>query len=289
MKVVVTGATGFVAGHLLPALTEAGHGVVALAHEPDRLGAPPGVLVIEADLRRPLDRGAIGPVDSVVHLAQANVPFPDGARDLWRVNAQSTAELLELAKEAGASRFVLASSGSIYGLGQGAVAEDDPRRATDFYAVTKRAAELVVGAYAPYMHTAVLRLFTPYGPRQTGRLVPSLVDRIRSGRPVTLNAGGRPRLTPVFVLDLVRVVLAALEREGNHVVNVAGDEVVGIQKLAQLIGEAVGREPVFKEKDGDAPGDLIGVNARMHELYAPGPLVPLAEGIRATVEADALA
>lgn len=285
MRVLVAGATGFVAGHLLPALVEVGHEVLALAYEPDRVRAPREVVVVEADLRRPVDRAAIGQIDAAVHLAQANVPFPDGARDLFLVNSQSTADLLEVARASGATHFVLASSGSIYGFGEGAVAEDDPRRSSDFYAITKRVSELLVEAYAPYLHTAVLRLFTPYGPGQTDRLVPTLVDRIRSGRAVALNAGGHPRLTPVFVSDLVRVVVAAVEREGNHVVNVAGDQRVGIRELAELIGEALGREPAFEVRHDGPSGDLMAVNARMHDLYAPGPLVPLANGLRTTAEA----
>lgn len=262
---------------------------MALAHDSARVAERDGVDVIETDLRSPFDQSAIGPLDAVVHLAQANVPFPAGARELFEVNAASTLGLLELARAAGASRFVLASSGSIYGTGKDAVAEDDPRRASGFYAVTKRTSELLVESYSTLLATtAVLRIFTPYGPRQTGRLIPSLVERVRSGRPVTLSAGGGPRLTPIFVGDLVRAVLAVLARDGHHVVNVAGDETADIPALAELIGDAVGREPVFEQGGAEAPGDLIAVNDRLHAL-CPGPLVPLAEGIRATVEAEAIA
>jgi UDP-glucose 4-epimerase len=284
MRVLVTGATGFVGGHLLPALAER-HDVIALARDPSRVTARERVSVVEADLSRPLEAAVLPPFDAVVHLAQANVPFPERANELFRVNVGSTQELLAAAREAGARRFVLASSGSVYGFGDAPVAESDPLRATDFYAVTKRSAELLVGAYRDELETTILRFFAPYGPGQRGRLVPSLVQRVREGRPVTLNEGGRPRMTPIFVDDVVRVVLAALDRDGHEIVNVAGDEVCGIDDLAAAIGEALGREPVF-EPGGNGAGDLIASNARMRELLHAAPLVPVAEGLRRTVEAS---
>ena len=279
MRVLVTGATGFVGGELVPALAAGGHDVVALVRDPAR--APVEATALAADLERPLDLDALPPVDAVVHLAQANVPFPDGALALHRVNTVATHELLEHARRSGARVFVHASSGSIYGLGEGRVAEDDPRRATDFYAVTKRNAELLLEAYRPHLATVVLRLFAPYGPTQTGRLIPGLVRRVRDGDTVTLADGGRPRLTPIFVDDVVRTFAAALALDGHHVVNVAGDETVGIDGLARAIGAVVGREPVF-EAGPPAAGDLVADNRRLHELLGPQPLVPLADGLRAT-------
>jgi UDP-glucose 4-epimerase len=274
VKVLVTGADGFIGSRLVSVLAEVGHEVTALGRD--------------VDLSLPLDRDALPAVDAIVHLAQANVPFPEGALDLYRVNTVSTAELLELARECGAGHFVYASSGSVYGFGDGAVAEDDPRRASDFYAVTKRNAEALVEAYAPFLSTVILRPFTPYGPWQRGRLVPGLVARVRDGRPVTLNERGRPRLTPVYLDDVLRVLAAAVELEGHHVVNLAGDEVTDIRGLAGLIGEALGREPVFEQGPGRS-GDLIADNGRLHELFAPGPLVSLAAGVRRTVLAEVVA
>ena len=128
MKVLVTGATGFVAPHLIRRLVADGHEVLALGHDQERIPTGDGITPVVVDLATPLDDGAIPEFDSIVHLAQANVPFPDGAGDLFRVNVVSTQELLDLARRRGAERFVYASSGSVYGLGEGAVAEDDPRR-----------------------------------------------------------------------------------------------------------------------------------------------------------------
>ena len=287
MRVLVAGATGFVASHLVPALADEGHEVLALGHDVRRIPFADGVTPVEADLRATPPE--VPRPDAVVQLAQANVPFPEGADDLFRVNTAGTYALLELARRAGARSFVYASSGSVYGYADGRLREDDPCRARDFYSATKLASESLVRSYEPFFATAILRPFAPYGPGQQRRLVAGLIDRVRAGRPVTLNDGGRPRITPVFVGDVVRVVIAALAGHGHHTVNVAGDEVVDIRELALLIGETVGREPAFEQSSDPAPGDLIGDNTRMHELYDVAPLVPLAEGLRLTVQAEAFA
>jgi UDP-glucose 4-epimerase len=279
MKVLVTGATGFVAPHLLRRLVSDGHKTVALGHDRSRIPSGDGIVPAVVDLSRPLEDARIPAFDAVVHLAQANVPFPDGARDLFHVNVASTQELLELARRRGASRFVCASSGSVYGLGEGPVAEDDPRRADDFYAVTKRAGELLVGAYRKHLRTAVLRFFAPYGPGQTGRLIPGLIARVTAGAAVTLREGGRPMMTPIYVDDAVEAIVRSLESGEHLLLNVAGDETVSIRELAERIGRAVGREPVFEEQEGTVAGDLIARNERLHELLGDRPLVTLDEGL----------
>jgi UDP-glucose 4-epimerase len=284
MRVLVTGATGFVAPHLLRRLVADGHEAIALGHDAARLPSGEGIVATLVDLSAPVDGAAIPDFDAAVHLAQANVPFPGGARELFRVNVASTQELLELARQRGATRFVYASSGSVYGPGEGAVAEDHALRADDFYSVTKRAGELLVGAYRGHLGTAILRFFAPYGPGQTARLVPGLIARVTAGEPVTLREGGRPRLTPIYVDDAVEAIVRSLESEEHLLLNVAGDEAVSIGELAARIGRIVGRKPVFQEQEVTVAGDLIGRNERMHELLRDHPLVGLDEGLHRTVD-----
>jgi nucleoside-diphosphate-sugar epimerase len=279
MRVLVTGATGFIASHLLPALTEAGHEVVALGHDPARIPSVEGVAPFVADLRRAEDV-RFPDADAVVHLAQANVPLPEGAADLFAVNTASTAVLLEHARRV-ARRFVYASSASVYGGGERAFDENDPPLARDFYAATKIGAEALVGAYSDLLEgTTTLRLVAPYGPGQRGRLIPTLIERVREGRAVVLNEGGRPRLNPIYVVDVVRVVLRALELPGHRVVNVGGDEIVGVRDLAEAIGEVLGSAPVYEAAEGGTATDLVARNERMKRELGVDDLVPLAEGLR---------
>lgn len=286
MRVLVTGASGFVAQHLVPALAST-HRVYALTHDAAR--APDGVDGVEtlvADLRR-LDEVSLPEVDGIVHLAQANVPFPDGAHDLFAVNTASTLALLEHGRSCGATRFVFASSASVYGFGDRPWTEEDETTATDFYSATKIASERFVQAYNGTLATTILRLVAPYGPGQRNRMIPRIIDNVRAGNAITLNQGGRPRMNPIFVGDVVRVVEAALDSDQSLLVNVAGDEAVSIRELAEAAGQAVGREPAFETRDDTAPGDIVCTNGRMRMAFALDGLTPLSEGL-ALAAADAV-
>src|SRR5205823_3574331 len=126
-------------------------------------------------------------VDAIVHLAQANTPFPDGAASLFAVNTASTALLLEHARRCEASSFVYASSASVYSLGDRPWREDDAPAARDFYSATKLASERLVAAYEDILSAWCMRLVAPYGPGQRNRLIPRLVTSVQEGLPITLN------------------------------------------------------------------------------------------------------
>jgi len=278
VKVLVTGATGFVASHLVPALAAVGHEVIAAGYDLDRSATGAGVEQFELDLTG-IDATKLPAVDAIVHLAQANVPFPEGAGALFAVNTASTVALLEHARACGSSTFVYASSASVYGLGERPWTEEDPTGATDFYSSTKLASERFVGAYAGDLSTWCLRFVAPYGSGQRNRLIPRLIANVQQQAPVTLNAGGRPRMNPIHVRDVVSVVLAALATPGSGVVNVAGDETASIKQLAEEIGRLVGRVPIFAEGGGGAAGDLVCDNSLMHETFGLETLVPLVAGL----------
>jgi len=90
---------------------------------------------------------------------------------------------------------------------------------------------------------------------------------------------------------MARVLLKDLNKvfDGNHVVNVAGEDVVGIDDIARLAAEALGREPVFEQGSPDAPGDVVADTTRLHELVDLGETVAIDEGIRRTATAKARA
>ena len=280
MKVLVTGATGFVASHLVPALATR-HDVVALGHDAARIPTGDRITPLVLDLRD-FDPTGLPAADAVVHLAQANVPFPDGAMDLLAVNTVATVRLLDHARRAGAARFVFASSASVYGFRDSPWSEDDVPQASDFYSSTKLAGERFVRSYAQFFGTTILRLVAPYGPGQQNRMIPRLIASVREGKPITLNLDAKPRMNPIFVEDVVHVVEQALARDDHHLVNVAGSDPASIRELGETIGAALGVEPRFEQGNGSA-GDLVCDNRRMRETFAVEHVVSLAEGIRQTV------
>jgi nucleoside-diphosphate-sugar epimerase len=231
------------------------------------------------DLVAPLRLNRLPWVDAIVHLAQANTKFPDGAADLLAVNTVRTQELLEHARRCGTSRFIFTSSGSVYGKGPLPFSETDPLVPHDFYAVTKIAAEHLVAVYGELVPTTVLRLFTPYGPGQEGRLIPVLIDRVRRGKAVTLNGDGSPRLNPVYVEDVITVIIASLESDESELLNVSGDEVVGIRELTETIGALLGVEPRFECGHGNDRGDIVADNTKLHRIFPSHRLITLREGL----------
>src|SRR5262249_51371019 len=160
------------------------------------------------------------------------------------------------------TRFVYASSASVYGFGERPWTEDDVPAATDFYSATKLAAERFAGAYDAMLGTTILRFVAPYGPGQRNRMIPRLIDNVRAGDPITLNQGDRPRMNPVYVDDVVRVVDAALRSDGSSLLNVAGPDAATIREIVEHIGRALDVEPDFVQGDGTA-GEIVCDTARM--------------------------
>ena len=285
MTVLVTGATGFIGRHLLARL-HGRHEVVAIAR-----GAPPAALAdlagwIALDLSAPLDASALpAHVDTVLHLAQSPRfrEFPDGAADMVAVNVDAPAALAGYAVRAGARRFVLCSTGGVYGYAPRPLREDDPIAPIGFYQATRYAAELLLAPYAEHLATIVLRPFFVYGPAQRGFLVANLAGRILRGETVTVQGPHGPRLNPLHVEDAARAVEAALALEEAATINLAGAEVASVADIVRGLAAAAGVEPdVVQQGDAD-PGDLVADTARMRELLAVVPAVPLAAGLRSVI------
>ena len=287
MRVLVTGATGFVGRHLVPSLAR-DHEIACLVRPSS---APLGlgeVTAITADLTQPsfVERLPAG-IDVIVHLAQAYLPFPDRAADLFGVNAASTHWLAEYARQTGVSRFVLASSGSVYQPARTPLTEAAPTIPPAYHPTTKLISELILDQYGAYFSRAVLRLFAPYGPGQVDRLIPRMIDSVRAGTPVMLSRGGEPRINPIHVDDLVRVVTQAVTDTRSYTVNVAGPRAVNIRELAEMIGRLVEREPNFVERDGEGAGDFVADTTLMHDTFEIGAMVPLERGLQSMIGAAA--
>jgi len=279
VRVIVTGATGFVGQHLVPALADDHEVICVVRHaEAARSLGPAGV--IEADLRRSTFRRRLpAQADSIIHLAQAYLPFPERAAEIFQVNAGSTQRLAEYARRAQVRRFILASSGSVYRPSRRPLRESAPTMPAFYHPATKLMSEMVLRFYQPYFSIAVLRLFAPYGPGQINRLIPRMIAAVQSGGLVALSRGGEPRINPIYIDDLVNVIRQSLDNAGSYTVNVAGARVVGMRQLAGMIGREVGRRPKFIHSDAEMAGDLIADTHFMHELFKMDSPVALEEGL----------
>ncbi len=281
MRVLVTGGTGFIGRNLLPVLAEE-HEVVALTRsEPG--SDPPGVSWIEQDLSRPLDASSLpGSIDAVVHLAQSKRyrEFPEGAADMFSINVESTFRLLEYARAAGATHFLFASTGGVYGSGEDALSEGDRLDPLNFYLSSKCSAEALVAGYRTSFTTVVFRFFFVYGPGQDRMLLPTLVEKVQSGDEIVVEGDPGLRINPIHVRDAVDAFAPALALERSDLFNVAGEETVTISDLVREIEDAVGATAKVRHTDDAPPGDLIGANQKMKDVLGVTPRVSLAEGIR---------
>jgi UDP-glucose 4-epimerase len=284
MRILITGATGFVGRRLIPRLLP-DHEIVALVRSAAHADFANGVAVRTVDLARPIDFDRLPErTDVIIHLAFAEHQFPELATPAFAVHTAATQQLLDYGRRVGAKHFIFASSGDVYGRDLvGASRETDAVRPDSFYGVTKFAAEMLVGAYGGLMTPCVLRLYQPYGPGQSGRLIPRLGEQIRAGRPIRVHPGKRPHLSPTYIDDVTHALCRAVAAELQGVYNLAGDEVVSIQSLASAIGRQLGIAPMFEEVD-DERGDLAGDGAALKTALGVWQTVTLAEGVRRTFE-----
>jgi UDP-glucose 4-epimerase len=282
VRVLMTGATGFIGRHVVQELGHR-HEIVAVSRT-----APPSDLSdaatwVEQDLAAGLDTARLPRrVDAVVHLAQSRRyrDFPDGAQDVFAINVHSTFRLLEWAREAGARAFVLASTGGIYAYSSRPVREDDPVRLANLYFRSKYAAEVLLGAYAELLRPVVLRPFFVYGPGQRGMLIRQLAERVVSGEEIVVDGDPGIRINPLHVADAVRVFEPALSGSVSGAINIAGPDVVSLAELVATLGEAAGVRPVVRHRPADLDGDLVASTERMRAVLGVTPRVGLAEGLR---------
>lgn len=278
MKVLLTGAAGFIGRHALESL-EAEHDVYPLVRAaPDETRD-----WIVHDLTMPLDLALLPKqIDAVIHLAQSHRyrEFPEGAKDVYSVNVHATFELLEYARGAGARSFVLASTGGIYGYSYEALLETAPANPLNFYLTSKHVAESLLVNYQAFFETVVFRFFFVYGRGQGPMLVPTLLEKVLKGDQISI--AGRPgqRINPIHVRDAVGAFLPALELGRSDVFNIAGEEVVSIRELVDVIELATGEPAHVRHISPGHEGDLIGDNSRMKEVLGVHPSTSLLEGVR---------
>jgi len=237
------------------------------------------------DLSEPWDLSALPQqADTVVHLAQSAHyrEFPDRAGEVFQVNTASTAALLDYARRAGAGRFVLASSGGVYGAGGKPFTEQDqmrPAQELGFYLGTKYCSEVLAESYAGLFDVVVVRFFFVYGPGQRdSALIPRLVQSIAQGRPVTLHGHDGLRLNPIHAEDAAQALRACLDLPGGAKINIGGPEVLSLRSIAELIGQRLGRAPVFETLPHNAAADIVGDIGVMTCLLGP-PRLAFAQGL----------
>ncbi len=250
MRVLITGATGFLGGTLAPYLAVRGFDVLGTGRSAPACAdlAARGIEMVQADLKSPIAPERFGPVDAIVHSAALSAPT--GRRAAFEAaNVGATRNILAYANAVGVRRFVNISSPSVYFAprDQLDVRESDPLPAPfNHYAATKAEAERLVLA-APEVGPISLRPRGIYGPGDQALLPRLLAVAKRQALP--LFRGGRARIDLTFVGDVCAAIDAALragpEVEGE-VFNISGGEVLPVSEIIGAACERAGVTPRWR-------------------------------------------
>lgn len=212
MKVLVTGASGFLGRAVASAVRDAGHEVRTFQRRPSGVDGVSDALGTMTDAAAVAH--AVDGVEAVVHLA-AKVSLAGDPADFERVNVEGTRTLLAAARAAGVSRFVFVSSPSVAHTGSSisgdGAAPASPAQARGDYARTKAAAELLaLAADAPGFAVVAVRPHLVWGPGDT-QLVGRIVDRAARGRLPLLDSGAA-LIDSCYVDNAASAMVAALDR-----------------------------------------------------------------------------
>lgn len=302
MRVVITGAAGFLGSHLSDRFLADGHEVVGvdnfltgrpvnIAHLADE----PRFTFVGADVSDGLD--IPGTVDGVLHFASPASP-PDYQAfpvETLRVGSAGTLHALELARTRGA-RFFMASTSEVYGdplvhpqpeSYWGNVSSTGPR---SMYDEAKRFAEAAVMTYRRHhgVDTRIVRIFNTYGPRmrpEDGRVVSNFVVQALRGSPITVYGDGSQTRSFCYVSDLIEGITRLFHGAHQEPTNIGNPVEFTMLELAEQVLEATGStstveylplpadDPKVRQPDITLAQDVLGWN----------PAVPLREGLRQTV------
>ncbi len=282
MRVVVTGAAGFIGSHLVERLLDRGDTVLGLDNfDPfysplekrrnlERALRSPGFELAQVDIADPRALAAAlpdRPFDVVVHLAaKAGVrPSIEDPLGYARANVLATQALLAETQRRGIRRFVFASSSSVYGNSGPVPFREDATAVEPIspYAATKRAGELLCYTHQRLYGGSMLclRFFTVYGPRQRPDLaIRKFATLMTAGKPIPLFGAGTTERDYTWIDDIVNGVVAAIDRGAAHptefeIVNLGGNRVTSLSRLVELLSKAFAVEP--------SPKTGIGLPARI--------------------------
>ncbi|NBV85619.1 MAG: NAD-dependent epimerase/dehydratase family protein [Verrucomicrobia bacterium] len=308
MKLLVTGGAGFIGSHFVESCVDLGNEVIVLDDFNDfyapsikranLLRVADQVQIFEADLRnRPLISSIVSRTrpDVIVHLAaragvRPSIQDPELYLD---TNIKGTFHLLDAARNTGVSRFIFASSSSVYGTIKTAPFREDMciNQTISPYAASKLAAEQLCSNYSHLygMRCVCLRFFTVYGPRQRPDLaIHAFTRAILEGRTIRQFGDGSTRRDYTYISDILQGLLASLTYEGPlcDVFNLGENETTSLSKLLDVLQSTLQREArieVLPEQPGDVPLTFADIT-KARTLLGYAPTTKISEGIPRFVE-----
>lgn len=313
MKVLITGADGFIGSHLTESLVKNGYDVRAFVHYNsfnswgwlDRCS--PQVSgqfeVFTGDVRDPHGvKVSMRGCDAVLHLAALiAIPYSYHSPDTYvDTNVKGTLNVLQAARDLGVSRLVHTSTSEVYGTARFVpITEDHPLQGQSPYSATKIAADqLAFSFYSSFgLPVVIARPFNTYGPRQSARaVIPTVITQIANGQSKIKLGAVSPTRDFNFVSDTVAGFIAALNSSKGvgEVVNFGSNYEISIGDTARLIAEVMQHEveietDVLRVRPENSEVErLWAANAKAKELFGWAPAYAgregFARGLRETVD-----
>jgi len=316
MRILVTGAAGFIGSHLCERLTNDGHLVWGLDNFDDfydpelkrrnisHVARHPHMRVVEGDIRdQILLDGLFGtvPYDLVIHLAARPGVQPSVREPVlcYDVNVTGTLRLLETMRRHRVSRLVFASSSSVYGDDAALPFSEEQPAGTPLspYAASKRSGELLCHSWHHLWGLSVycLRFFTVYGPRQRPDLaINQFLSLLRQKRPVPVYGDGTTGRDYTHIDDVVEAASRAAVQLRHlppnapifRILNVGHGRVIGLEELAETLSRVLGVKARLSHRAGRG-GDMPTTQAdtsRLEEELGYRPRIDFADGLSRYVE-----
>ncbi|MFQ5962296.1 MAG: GDP-mannose 4,6-dehydratase [Candidatus Methylomirabilales bacterium] len=304
VRVLVTGAGGFIGSHLVEELVGLGAHVTAFVRYTSRASIgfldsrASHVQIVAGDLTE--FEGvfrAMRDQEYVFHLgALIGVPYSFvHPREVVQVNSIGTLNVLTAARETKPRRVVLTSTSEVYGTARYVpIDEEHPLQAQSPYAASKIAADKMGEAFhhTYQLPVSILRPFNTFGPRQSMRaVIPTIIGQALRGGRILLGAKS-PTRDFTFVKDTVRGFMRMAEEDGTigEVVNLGTGQEVSIGGLATQITSLIGQEmEIATDEQRLRPGSsevqrLCCNGAKAHRLLGWQPQYSLEEGLRQTID-----
>jgi dTDP-glucose 4,6-dehydratase len=302
MRVLVTGAAGFLGSHLTDRLLAEGHTVLGVDNlstgDPDNLAhltQEPRFRFEQRDICQPFDPG---PVDYVFNLASPASP-PEYLRlaiETLRVGSAGTENTLEIAAKYG-SGHLHASTSECYGdpvehpQTENYWGNVNPVGPRSVYDEAKRYAEALVMAYhrARGVNTHLVRIFNTYGPRlhpSDGRVISNFMMQALRGEPLTIYGDGSQTRSFCYVDDLIEGILLLSRSDEHFPVNIGNPNEFTILECAQAVLDATGSksELCFESLPEDDPTRRCPDITKARTLLGWEPRIPLKEGLARSLE-----